>query len=133
MSILLQQHRPRTEPKLPTIINKNLVVLPWDWELPSTILMSSWARKHKQCKGRYHEKSNNSFCGQGLVLHYYGYDGEEETSGHELGKAAARMSISDNYFVRMEFGVVWSRVPRHNDIEHFNFYEIGRVFQYNSV
>ena len=80
-TILIQKEiprEPRTEPKLPTIINKNLTVLQWDWELPSTILTSKWADKHPQCFGSFHSKSGDnksSFCGQGLILHYYGWNG----------------------------------------------------------
>lgn len=81
MSTILIQKQIRTEPKLPTITNKNLTILPWDWELPSTILKSEWAKKHNQCVLGFYDESRNSYCGQGLLLHYYGWKGE----GHPTG------------------------------------------------
>lgn len=80
---LKQVFKPRTKPKLPTITNKNLVVLPWDWELPSTILMSSWAQKHEQCflvpSVRTIENPDiYAFCAIGLLMHYFGWDGSFE-------------------------------------------------------
>lgn len=108
-TIQIQRYKERTEPKLPSIINKNLSVLPWDWELPSTILMSNWAQKHKQCQYTIQcgSRDDIKLCAFGLLLHYY-----YGTNGY---KKLERLVTSK----------IYQRIASDNDFRYLSFNEIG--------
>lgn len=116
----------RTGPKLPAITNKNLAVLPWDWELPSTILKSEWAAKHNQCALAMHDPTRNSYCGQGILLHYYGWEGGMGNSGNIAYKQLFGPSVdTGNPYACIRASFPFHKILELNDNKRMNFYHIG--------